>query len=599
MTFRKFICLLLVALLLGGCTPAGNTPPASTPATTLPVQQDTPQNDEDALYEQLFSPENRISLSLQMTGTELAKLQQDYTDYSARGSKSPIYRMADLEITIGDTVHRIHQVGVRMKGNTSRTDFYSPDEGIHSLIHLKISFQETFDDEAYYGADALQWTEQARKERKNRTFATLEKLDMKWNKCDDSTYIKEHYAYEMYRSFGVLAPRTNLCSVDWAGLHTGVYTIYEPIDKIFLEKRLPESQLGGDLYKLGWTYEGAKFTNLNSVGIEDEDKGEFFCYDLKTNKKTSTHAALTNLITTLQQGNVTRADFSSLVDTDNFLRYAAVSYLLGNPDDLRNNYNNCYIYFRADTGQMLVIPYDYDRCLGITKEWAPTPDGVTGDDPFTLTLASGNGQQENPLFLYSVCAGGYFVREYAALLSEMAGSRWMDNFHFLQAVTKAQGHYQTLTRPSKSFRNARDHSFTFDPEKASDYSDRGNVNFADYARLKKATLAKALEKLDDYAAGNPAVPADLTIRADATNWEILPQWALTAAGDGLWQFSLHTGGQIRFKIYSRVLDRWYGSECLSENTTVPWDTDSHTNILLEKGDYLVRFDPESETVTII
>ena len=32
--------------------------------------------------------------------------------------------------------------------------------------------------------------------------------------------------------------------------------------------------------------------------------------------------------------------YASVVDIDNFLAYAAVSYIVGNPDDLRNNYNN-------------------------------------------------------------------------------------------------------------------------------------------------------------------------------------------------------------------------------------------------------------------
>ena len=54
---------------------------------------------------------------------------------------------------------------------------------------------------------------------------------------------------------------------------------------------------------------------------------------------------------------------------DNFLKFEAVSYFLGNPDDLRNNYNNYYIYFNKSTGKMIFIPYDLDRCLGVTNGW--------------------------------------------------------------------------------------------------------------------------------------------------------------------------------------------------------------------------------------
>jgi hypothetical protein len=137
--------------------------------------------------------------------------------------------MADLYITItkpnGEEMHFTYeQVGVRMKGNTSRTNFWDSSSGMYNLVHFKISFQETFEDEAYYGSDALVWNDSdARKERKNRTFATLEKIDMRWNKNDDYTYIREHYAYEIYREFGVLAPHTSLASVDIASDHAGVW----------------------------------------------------------------------------------------------------------------------------------------------------------------------------------------------------------------------------------------------------------------------------------------------------------------------------------------------------------------------------------------
>lgn len=614
MTRKRYFCIILALLLLSGCAPDG---PASAPGTlpgntdipvpTRPAQPadpgaDTPQADQEALFRQLFSLENKIVIRLHMDEAEIAKMQADHERYSSFGSKSPIYRMADLDITVetelGSTTYRICQVGVRMKGNTSRTSFYNEEEGIYNLIHLKLSFQETFDDPAYYGADALEWSEEARQARKDRTFATLEKIDMKWNKCDDSSYIKEYYAYEMYRDYGLLAPHTNLASVDWSGVHMGVYTIYEPIDKIFLEKNLPAEALGGDLYKLGWTNKGASFTSASSIGIEDEDAGKFYCYDLKTNKKTSTHEALKNLIAQLNDGNVTREEFASLVDADYFLLYAAVSYLLGNPDDLRGNYNNCYIYFRGDTGKMLVIPYDYDRCLGVTKQWNPTGDGVTSDNPFSTAQTSGYGEQENPLFLYSVCAGGYYVREFAAVLTDLAASRWMDEGHFLQKAALAQAHYAADTAPGRQFHNAGGHSFTIDPHKTSDFSSQDNISFAEYAEAKLTALEKYLQDVDKYASAKPATPADLYIRADFTDWDIKDGWQLEQGEDGLWRIELSRSGSFRFKVYSKALGDWFGSEVLTEDTTVSWETDGHTNIILPAGTYTVVFDPEAQTIFI-
>ena len=116
------------------------------------------------------------------------------------GSKSPIYRMGDLHVTVitPENIqydYTVPEVGVRMKGNTSRTDFYNSNDGIYNIIHLKLDFQETFDDEDYYGADAKVWDKDARDARKDRTFATLEKMDLRWNRCDDSTFLKEYFAF--------------------------------------------------------------------------------------------------------------------------------------------------------------------------------------------------------------------------------------------------------------------------------------------------------------------------------------------------------------------------------------------------------------------
>ena len=610
MKIKAAICLLLTVLLLCSCAP-GITPATTTqpttgpiqgsqngPLTGLPISMDTAQGDEDALFGRLFDLNNKISLRLHMDESQIAKLQKDYENYSSWGSKSPIYRMADLEVTVGTDTYYIRQVGVRMKGNTSRTDFYSPKEGIHSLIHLKLDFQETFDDPDYYGSEALTWTEADREARKDRTFATLEKLDLRWNKCDDSSYIKEYYAYEMYRDQGVPAPHTNLATLNWSGLHMGVYTINEPIDKIFLKKYLPKEQQGGDLYKLGWSHVGASFTAVDSIGIEDEDAGKFYAYDLKTNKKTSTHESLTKIITALNSGNVTKEGFAQLVDVEEFLRYSAVSYLLGNPDDLRNNYNNCYIYFRGDTGQMMVFPYDFDRCLGVTHEWNPTGDGVTSDDPFSTRLAADGGEQKSPLFLYSICAGGYYVRQFAADLKAVSESKWMDTDHFLQIAALAQKNYGADIATGKVFRNNADHSQVLDPHKTSDFASQGNISFAQYVAAKKKALEKGLQNVDKYDTHDPAVPVDLYLRADFTDWAVQPGWALEPVGDGRWQIRLDLDKEARFKIFSQTENKWYGSEVLSEQTAVQWETDGHTNIVLEKGSYLVIFDPATKTVTV-
>ena len=145
--FLRLIALMLVCaslLALCGCqTPNG-------PETTDPTNSTAPDiaapNDgiidvglealpysEEQLYLQLFDPKNKIEVDLDMADSELQKLQDDYDHYDEMGSKSPIYRKGNVSITITNevdtTTYRISEVGVRMKGNTSRTDFTAPKRG--------------------------------------------------------------------------------------------------------------------------------------------------------------------------------------------------------------------------------------------------------------------------------------------------------------------------------------------------------------------------------------------------------------------------------------------------------------------------------------
>ncbi len=592
---KYFLILLCSLLLLTGCV--------NIPDTTTPTDPDIPPTDpqaelsEQALFDMLFDIQNKVQLRLDMSDTELQKMQNDYEKYDKNGSKSPIYRMADLHISIttpdgscyGFTVP---EVGVRMKGNTSRTDFYNTNDGIYNIIHLKLDFQETFDDADYYGEAAKQWDAAEREQRKDRTFATLEKMDLRWNRCDDSTYLKEYFAYATYRENGVPAPHTNLCSFDWAGNHMGVFTINEPIDKVFLKKYLPEEALGGDLYKCGWAENGASFTDTDSIGIENEDEGKFYTYDLKTNKKTSEHSALIGLIETLNNGTVTKESFGSLVDMNNFLPYCAVSYLMGNPDDMRNNYNNFYVYFRADNGKAMIFPYDFDRCLGVTTHWNPTSDGVTSDNPFgTTTLANGS-TQKSPMILYSVAAGGYYVRPYGELLAEIAESDWFSYENFASLYRIAYENYARDAAPGKAFRNAEHLDLSFDLEKTSDFSSNGNISIREYLEAKKNTLRSYLQNIDRYENAGLQTSPVWYIRADFTGWNMDGQHILTEE-NGLFVYSLTTNHSCSLKIYNNQTGKWYGTERIGDGCTVPFETDGHSNIILQPGVYRILIDPET------
>ena len=154
------------------------------------------------------------------------------------------------------------------------------------------------------------------------------------------------------------------------------------------------------------------------------------------------------------------------------------------------------------------------------------------------------------------------------------------------------------TAPGRQFHNAGGHSFTIDPHKTSDFSSQDNISFAEYAEAKLTALEKYLQDVDKYASAKPATPADLYIRADFTDWNVKDDWELELGEDGLWRIEISRSDSFRFKVYSKALGAWFGSEVLTEDTAVSWETDGHTNIILPAGTYTVVFDPAAQTIFI-
>ena len=437
--------VLLFVLVLNGCIDNGgeDKEPSTNSSgninaniSTMPitVSEDFEISDVDkALYDSLFNINSEIRISIDISKEELAKIQKDYDHYSSFDSKSPIYRMCTMIIEVNGKKYTIPEVGIRMKGNTSRRSFYDiKNDKVYNLIHFKISFTETFDDKEYYGEDAKVWTDkEAYKERKNRTFASLEGLELKWNRDLDATYIRDTYAYKMYRDFGVLAPNNTLGVLKVNDENWGVYKIYEPVDKVFLKRYFDEEDLGGDLYKCAWAgNNNANYTKVEGMaGVEDEDAGEFYVYDLKTNKTTSKHESLKKLVTTIKNTGKGKEDIEKVLDIDNWLRFMAVSYFLGMPDDLRNNYNNHYVYFKASTGQAVFIAYDCEICLGLDS-WNPTGNYLTQSNPYSGWAYGLNESQSNPLVKRIVSKGGLCTEEFMFMLDVVANSKWININNF-------------------------------------------------------------------------------------------------------------------------------------------------------------------------
>ncbi len=393
---------------------------------------------EDSVYDALFDAGSTVKLDIDMSDAEWKKLDRDYWNFI--GGKSPIYRMAD-SVTVGITTadgtleYYYEEVGVRMKGNTSRRSFYN-DDGFYDSVHFKLSFTQTFDDGDEYSPDEIKvWeSKDERKARKNRTLGKMEKVDIKWNSTADDSHVRDIYAMKLFRDNGIIAPDSTLCAVaakekDKSFRNLGVYKLFEAVDEVFLARAMPDDA-DGDLYKCSWgSNKPADFTDADgTVGVEDELNGKFYTYDKKTNKKVvdgngnRDFSKLTDFISALGVGSA--SDYVDLIDVDYFAKFEALNYIIGNPDCIRNNANTFYIYFRGD-GKAIFIPYDYDRCLGITKDWNPH-NANTDLTPYTRQTAA-RGNQTNPLYIKLIdkgapCGEGSVLMKYRERLIAFASS---------------------------------------------------------------------------------------------------------------------------------------------------------------------------------
>lgn len=468
---------------------------------------------DNNVYDALFAEMSNVKVDINMSDAEWKKLNQDFVDFEHKfgndiRGKSPIYRIANsVTISIDDgngwLNYYYEEVGVRMKGNTSRHQFYN-NKGFFDNVHMKLSFKQTFDDveDGYKESELKVWTDAAKRaERKARTLGGMEKIDVKYNSTSDETYVREMYAMKMFRANGILAPNVTLCALtalekDSTSKNLGVYRIHEPIDEAFIARRLDEQKVG-DLWKCTYNIKGpADMTNYdleNRIGVEDELQGQFYSYDKKTNKKKDKTTGLrdlssmTNFIKALNENNV---DYSKLIDVEYFAKFEAVNYILGNPDCIRNNYNNYYLYFRED-GKAIIIPYDYDRCLGITKDWNPTGSANMNVAPYTRTIAANGSGQNNPLYKNLIdkgapCGDGSALMMYRQNLLDLASSQGFTTSAFNAYKDNFKAKYAQYTASA-----IKTNKLSFDA------TNTGNVTYATYIQAKLKTLN---DNIDNYRA---------------------------------------------------------------------------------------------------
>ncbi len=262
---------------------------------------------------------------------------------------------ADFVFESGESFDTVTNVGIRLRGNTSRDS---------QKKSFKISFNSFV---------------------KGQKYKDLEKMNLN-GEHNDPSVIRSYLFWNICRDMQVQGSRANHVELYINNRYYGLYMNVEHIDEEFIQKRFNHNQ--GNLYKCLW---GADFTYQGDNAQTYKD----LSYTLENNEETSDYSKLIALIKTLNQTSNEQlpAKIEPLFNVNSYLRYLALEAFTANWDGYSFNKNNYYLYENVYTGKTEFMPYDVDNTFGIDWfgiDWAQrdiynwASDG--GNRPLTTKL---------------------------------------------------------------------------------------------------------------------------------------------------------------------------------------------------------------------
>lgn len=385
---------------------------------------------------------------------------------------------ADFEMTKGGYTWQAEDIGMRIRGNTSRI---RPQQGNNYYqAHFKIDFEEWIEDDTI---------------EEGKLAGCMKGIILKRFK-DDPTYVREVFGYNFFRKNGIwTAPRAGYTRLfinivedggETTELDYGVYAMIEEINKQFLKERSEITpKIGtkfngnkGNLWKCCWqsSYGPSMATDFDaycSFGVEeiflDEAKSMRYDYDLKTNKDDliSARDEFIDFIYQLNELSTVeeiKAFYTKKMDVNLFLKTYACNVLLGMDDDYWNNTNNYYFYFDKK-GKCYFIPYDYDNILGTNCSY---------DTATKNPIEWGRGAVKAPLIekLLSVPEYKKMYVDYLLELSEETSF-----------VTGSQVEIQRLQNLIKDYVNSKDLTYSNTYPSISDNTASWCTNYGKYKLL--------------------------------------------------------------------------------------------------------------------
>lgn len=207
-------------------------------------------------------------------------------------------------------------------------------------------------------------------------FHCLDRVNL-GNNWADITFMRERLAARMYNAMGVPAARTAYAKVTVEGVYLGLYTLTEQIDKRFLRAHFGElaDADDGNLYKsvlsaeraIGQlVFRGESRADYVRMGAVCPSAFEECGITLKTNEddpKKNDYADLIQFLRILNQtpDEAFEEAIAQVFDVDTFLRLAAVTVAIANPDSYFGMGHNYYLYHRPDIGRFVMLPWDLNE----------------------------------------------------------------------------------------------------------------------------------------------------------------------------------------------------------------------------------------------
>jgi hypothetical protein len=170
----------------------------------------------------------------------------------------------------------------------------------------------------------------------------------------DRSMSRDYFSGELGRIVGLPVPEMRHVSLVVNGVYHGVYLETEPIDRNFMIRR-----------NLG---EGALFAAINHMSrLTPMLSDSIFraVYELQV-RSPEAYDHLGRFSAFLRYGSEAEmeAELEDRIDAENFLKYFALQYLIGDWDGFCKNYR----LFRPEGGLYILIPWDCDGALG--NDWA-------------------------------------------------------------------------------------------------------------------------------------------------------------------------------------------------------------------------------------